>query len=107
MERAINTAARNDRRSAACGSHCRIRSRGTRLAEEDAMTTTTSALSRGELRLLALAAVNDELGQAIARLVDGRIPRLSDISFHDRIRLKEMELENDLRLRGIAVTRDD
>jgi hypothetical protein len=72
--------------------------------EEDAMATTLSTLSRGELRLLALAAVNDELGRAIARLVEGEITRLSGISFHDRIRLKEMELENDFRARGITVT---
>ena len=68
------------------------------------MTSTTSTLSRGELRLLALAAVNDELGRAIARLADGEISRLSGISFHDRIRLKEMELENGFRERGIIVT---
>jgi hypothetical protein len=70
------------------------------------MPTTTSIISRGELRLLALAAVNDELGRAIAKLADGEITRLPGISFHDRIRLKEMELENGFRMRGIAVTRD-
>jgi hypothetical protein len=68
------------------------------------MTSTTSTLSRGELRLLALAAVNDELGRAIARLAEGSASRLSEISYHDRLRLKEMELENEFRARGITVT---
>jgi hypothetical protein len=73
---------------------------------EGAMVTTVSMISRGELRLLALAAVNDELGRAIVRLAEGDQIRLSGISFHDRIRLKEMELGNGLRARGILVGGD-
>ena len=68
------------------------------------MITDTSTISRGELRLLALAAVNDELGRAISKLAEGGTFRLSGVSFQDHIRLKEMELENDFRVRGITVS---
>jgi len=67
------------------------------------MNPHVASISRGELRLMALAAVNDDLTQAIAELQGGRTVRLSEISYYDRIRLKEASIENDLAERGILV----
>jgi hypothetical protein len=68
------------------------------------MSAPSIKVTRGELRLMALAAVNDDLSQAIADLQKGRIARLSDVSYYDRIRLKEATIENELNEKGIVVT---
>ncbi len=61
------------------------------------------SISRGELRLLALAAVNDELSRAIQSIAGGHPIRLSGLSFQDRIRLKEMAMENEFAEKGISI----
>lgn len=70
------------------------------------MPGTASVISLGELRLMALAAVNEDLDRALRALADGGTFRLSGLAYHDRLRLKEAAIENDLRLRGITVAGD-
>jgi hypothetical protein len=62
-------------------------------------------ISAGELQLLALAAVNDELERLISRLGAEAARRLeaSGLSLRDRLQLKLAELENDCHERGIRI----
>jgi hypothetical protein len=63
-----------------------------------------TTVSRAELRVLALTTVNEDLDRAVARIVaQGGVLRLSGLSYQDRVRLKEAELENTLRLDGTTV----
>jgi hypothetical protein len=67
------------------------------------MSIATGSIPRGELRLLALAAVNEELDRQIAALAAGERLRLSGIAYQDRVTLMERALENEFTKRGITI----